>query len=91
MWVAVDLSPGSAMFLMRGWKYFTRSKGLGPGHLLHFLFDSSAILSMQFFGATSICLECCAKSSSVMDIDSFSDNDDDDNVFSTKLEGDDSK
>ncbi|KAE8793797.1 hypothetical protein D1007_31541 [Hordeum vulgare] len=78
------------MFLMRGWKSFARSQGLGPGHLLHFQFDGPTTLSVKFFGVTRIQMECCTESSSKSDMDSSSESKDDSSVFDVKLERDDS-
>ncbi|KAE8806094.1 hypothetical protein D1007_17773 [Hordeum vulgare] len=88
VWSAVNLTPGSAMFLMRGWKSFARSRGVGLGHLLHFKFDDSATLSLKFLTATSIRLECCAERSSGSNIDTSTNSDNDNNVFRVKLEAD---
>ncbi|KAE8782599.1 hypothetical protein D1007_43989 [Hordeum vulgare] len=79
MWVAVDLSPRSAMFLMSGWKSFARSRGLGLERLVHFWFDGDATLSVKFFESSASWLECCEKSSS--------ERDNGDNSPNTKLEG----
>lgn len=57
-WVAVDLTPRSAMFLTRGWKSFARSQSLTPRQLLHFKLIDSDTLSVKFFGATGVRLEC---------------------------------
>ncbi|KAE8797272.1 l-ascorbate oxidase-like protein [Hordeum vulgare] len=51
-WVAVDLLPGNAMFMMRGWKSFDRSRDLGPGYHVQFKFDGSAMLSVKFLGTS---------------------------------------
>ncbi|KAE8793799.1 l-ascorbate oxidase-like protein [Hordeum vulgare] len=91
VWVAADLSPKSAMFLMRGWKSFARSRGLGPGHLPHFRFDGSAAPSVKFFGATRVRPECSAESSSGSNMDFSSESNDDIIVFGVKLEGDNSE
>ncbi|KAE8773631.1 hypothetical protein D1007_54102 [Hordeum vulgare] len=74
------------MFLMRGWKSFTRSPGLGPGVLLHVRFDYSATLSVKFFGASGVRLECDIESSSNSDLNSSSNNNEDISVFGVKLE-----
>ncbi|KAE8807519.1 hypothetical protein D1007_16314 [Hordeum vulgare] len=91
MWGKFILTPGSAMFLIRGWKSFRRSRGISPEHLLYFQFDGSAILSMKFFRRTGFRLEFCAKSSIGSDTDTSSDSDDENSVFGVKLEGDDSE
>ncbi|KAE8771135.1 l-ascorbate oxidase-like protein [Hordeum vulgare] len=90
-WVAVDLSPRSTMFLMRRWKTFARSRGLGPEHLLHFRFDGDTMLSMKFFGSSGSRLECCVESSSDSDLDTSSESDDGDSSTNAMLEGDDSE
>jgi hypothetical protein len=66
------------MFLTRGWKSFARSRGLVHGHLLHFTLVDPGTLSVRFFGATGVRLECCAESSSDSDFDSSSDSGDED-------------
>ncbi|KAE8811746.1 l-ascorbate oxidase-like protein [Hordeum vulgare] len=91
VWAAVDLTPGSAMFLMQGWKSFARSRGIGPEHLLHFRFDSSTILFVNFFGESGVRLDYHAESSSGSEFDTSSDNGDDSSIFVVKQEGDDSK
>ncbi|KAE8782355.1 heat shock cognate 70 kda protein 1 [Hordeum vulgare] len=91
VWATVDLSPESTVFLMRGWKLFARSRGLGPGHLLHFRFDVSATLSVKFFGSTAVCLVCCTESLSDCDSDSTSNSNDDRSVLGVKMKCNESK
>ncbi|KAE8772636.1 hypothetical protein D1007_55332 [Hordeum vulgare] len=88
VWAEVNLSPGSSMFLTQGWKSFACSRGIGLEHLQHFWFDGTAALSVRFFGATGIRLECCVESSSDSDIKTSSDSGDDRSVFGVMLDGD---
>ncbi|KAE8768374.1 heat shock cognate 70 kda protein 1 [Hordeum vulgare] len=87
-WVAVDLSPRSAMFLTWGWKSFMRSRGLGLVHLLHFRFDGDSTLFINFFGSAGSELVCCGESSNGSELDTSSGNNDGANSPNTKLEGD---
>ncbi|KAE8776995.1 hypothetical protein D1007_50276 [Hordeum vulgare] len=84
--MVVALTPGSAMFQTRGWKSFARSRGLGPRHLLQCRFNGSATLTMKFFGASRVFLECYADSSSYRGLDFSSDSDDDTTFFDIKQE-----
>ncbi|KAE8798097.1 hypothetical protein D1007_26711 [Hordeum vulgare] len=91
VWVAVNSSPRGTIFLMRGWKYFTHSRGLGPEHLIHFKFDGETMLSVRFFGSSGSRLYCCAESSCDIALDTSNDDQDDDSLLSAKLEGNDSE
>ncbi|KAE8775625.1 l-ascorbate oxidase-like protein [Hordeum vulgare] len=84
VWVAVDLIPGRAMFLTRGWKSFARSQGIGLGDHLHFHLDGSTILFIKFVGARGIRLACCAKTLCGNGIDTSGDINDNISVFSLK-------
>ncbi|KAE8803735.1 heat shock cognate 70 kda protein 1 [Hordeum vulgare] len=83
VWVAVDLAPGSTMFLMRVWKSFARSRVIGPRHLLHFRFDDSTTLFVKFFGASGVRLECCVQSSSGSNADTSGDSDNDRSILAS--------
>ncbi|KAE8774393.1 hypothetical protein D1007_53225 [Hordeum vulgare] len=90
-WVAIDLSLGSTMFLMRRWKSSARSRSLGLEHLLHFRIDEDAMLTVMFLGSSGSRLECCVESSSGSDLDTSSKSDNDDNSPNARLEGEDSE
>ena len=67
--VAAKFSPNDLMYLTWGWKSFSRSPGLGCGHILQFRYDGSTTLFMKFFEASGDRLECCAESSSSSNTD----------------------
>ena len=77
-WVVAEFSTTGSLFLTRGWKLFARSRSLAPRQLLHFKLIGVDTLTVRFFGATGVRLECCAESSSDIDFDSSSDSDDED-------------
>ncbi|KAE8811120.1 hypothetical protein D1007_12115 [Hordeum vulgare] len=86
MWAAVDLIPGSAMLLARGWKSFARFQGIGPDHILHFLFDGSTTVFVNLFGVSGVPGECCVESLSSNNVNTSGDSNDDSDVFSLKQE-----
>ncbi|KAE8803352.1 hypothetical protein D1007_20796 [Hordeum vulgare] len=86
VWVVVALTPRSDMFLMWGWKSFTRSRGLGFGHLLQCRFDGTATPIVKFSGVSDVHLECCTESSSGSDYASSRDKYGDVGIFGIKQE-----
>ncbi|KAE8815949.1 hypothetical protein D1007_06485 [Hordeum vulgare] len=74
------------MFLMRGWKSFAHSWGLDTEHPLQCRFGGAATLTVKFFRASDVRLECCTESSSDSDFDPSSDSDNHTSVFGTKQE-----
>ena len=62
--VAAEFTPSGYVYLTRGWKLFTRSRGLKEAHTLNFKFNGAAMLFMKIFKEAGGRLECCMESDS---------------------------
>jgi hypothetical protein len=89
-WVVAKFSTAGSLFLMRVWKLFARSCGLGHGQLLQFRYDGAATLFVKFFGVSGGRMECCVESESSSGTDSTSESESDESSSRIKSEGDDS-
>ncbi|KAE8767827.1 l-ascorbate oxidase-like protein [Hordeum vulgare] len=55
----VQYAKRHSMLLRRGWKAFARSHNLEDGHILRFKLAVENMLSVKFYGRTSVRLCCC--------------------------------
>ncbi|KAE8816516.1 L-ascorbate oxidase-like protein [Hordeum vulgare] len=69
----VEYPKRHSMLLGRGWKAFARAQSPEDGHILRFKLAEENVLSVKFYGRTSVRLGCCEESSSGAECPSSSD------------------
>ncbi|KAE8783915.1 l-ascorbate oxidase-like protein [Hordeum vulgare] len=85
MQVHVEYPKRCSMLLGRGWKAFARAHYLEDGHVLRFKRAEDNMLSVKFYGRSSVRLGCYEDSSSGAECPSSSDNDEEDSGGSGAL------
>ncbi|KAE8803698.1 l-ascorbate oxidase-like protein [Hordeum vulgare] len=78
MQVHVEYPKRRSMLLGRGWKAFARAHSLKDGHVPRFKLVEDNMLSIKFYGRSSVCLGCYEESSSGAEYPSSSDSDEED-------------
>ncbi|KAE8769284.1 l-ascorbate oxidase-like protein [Hordeum vulgare] len=78
MQVYVEYPKGCSVLLRRGWKAFARAHSLEDGHVLRFKLAEDNMLSVKFYGRSSVHLGCCKESSSNAECLSSSESDEED-------------
>ncbi|KAE8767646.1 l-ascorbate oxidase-like protein [Hordeum vulgare] len=85
MQVHLEYPKRCSMLLGRGWKTFARAHSLEDGHVLRFKLAEDNMLSVKFYGRSSVRFGCCEESSSGAECPSTSDSDEEDSGGSGAL------
>ncbi|KAE8809115.1 l-ascorbate oxidase-like protein [Hordeum vulgare] len=85
MQVRVEYPKRHSMLLGQGWKAFARAHSLEDGHILHFKLAEENMISVKFYGCSSVCIGCCEESSSGAECPYSSDSEEEDNSGSGPL------
>ncbi|KAE8805700.1 L-ascorbate oxidase-like protein [Hordeum vulgare] len=85
MQVHVEYPKRRSMSLGRGWKAFARAQSLEDGHVLRFKLAKDSMMSVKFYGRSSVRLGCCKESSSSAEYPFSSDSNEEDNTGSGVL------